>query len=99
MNGDYGECFMSRTVIGLVAGAFLALSCLSALAAEPVGYGPRSLAQCREATNGCEICVYDASGAPRCSLPGIACQPSSWRCIKAETPPADSTPAVRPEQR
>lgn len=36
---------------------------------------------CREATNGCQVCVVGVvSGVVHCSLPGIACQPKSWSC-------------------
>ena len=34
---------------------------------------------CRERTNGCEVCL-GGNGRLQCSTPGIACQPSSWRC-------------------
>jgi len=37
--------------------------------------------QCRERTNGCEMCIRDASGGVGCSTPGIACQPQRWRCV------------------
>lgn len=36
--------------------------------------------QCRERTNGCELCVRGDSGGIDCSTPGIACQPESWHC-------------------
>lgn len=36
---------------------------------------------CREANNGCQVCVILApSGIVHCSLPGIACQPKAWTC-------------------
>ncbi len=61
--------------------------------------GSRTLADCAEATNGCTICRYDSQGEPRCSLPGIACQPSGWRCIKPTGGAADSGAAPRIEPR
>jgi len=39
---------------------------------------------CTERTNGCEICARDIDGKPKCSLPGIACQPDGWRCTADE---------------
>ena len=47
-------------------------------------------AQCRESTNGCAICRVDLHGVKHCSLPGIACQPTGWRCITAEVTRTDS---------
>lgn len=46
---------------------------------------------CREATNGCQICVVLApSRVVHCSLPGIACQPKAWTCRVPEgAAPAD----------
>jgi len=35
---------------------------------------------CAERTNGCEVCARGDDGKPKCSLPGIACQPGRWRC-------------------
>ena len=35
---------------------------------------------CREASNSCEVCVRTPQGEARCSTPGIACQPATWRC-------------------
>lgn len=35
---------------------------------------------CIERTNGCEVCARGDDGKPKCSLPGIACQPDGWRC-------------------
>jgi hypothetical protein len=35
---------------------------------------------CRELTNGCQVCVRGDGGQPRCSMPGIACQPRAWSC-------------------
>ena len=48
------------------------------------------VAQCRESSNGCEVCRVDLHGVKHCSLPGIACQPSGWRCIKSEVMRTDS---------
>jgi hypothetical protein len=36
--------------------------------------------ECRSASNGCQICSRTAAGGVVCSTPGIACQPSEWRC-------------------
>ena len=35
---------------------------------------------CPELTDGCRICVQAPDGQKQCSFPGIACQPSGWRC-------------------
>lgn len=35
---------------------------------------------CPELTDGCQICIRGPDGEKRCSFPGIACQPSGWRC-------------------
>ena len=37
---------------------------------------------CSERTNGCAVCVRRHAGEMSCSLPGIACQPESWRCAQ-----------------
>ena len=45
---------------------------------------------CRERTNGCEVCIAAGTAVARCSLPGIACQPEGWRCVReGSSPPAD----------
>ncbi len=56
-------------------------------------------ADCREATNGCEVCRIEAGGRSQCSFPGIACQPSGWRCIKSQAPPSDSPRSERQDTR
>lgn len=48
---------------------------------------------CHEITNGCQVCVRTATNEARCSTPGIACQPSGWRCGSVE--PATADPAER----
>ena len=56
----------------------------SPIAAPAPGTLADSLARhprCRERTNGCELCIRDASGGVGCSTPGIACQPERWRCV------------------
>lgn len=74
---------------------FALLVLLASLAIDARGeerHGPWSLAKCAEASNGCSVCRFDTTGAPRCSTPGIACQPSAWRCIKPAGGAADSIP-------
>ncbi len=70
------------------------------LAQKPGSPDQRTLdASCQEATNGCEVCRIEAGGRSQCSLPGIACQPSGWRCIKTQAPPSDSPRSERPDTR
>jgi len=40
---------------------------------------------CREWSDGCSICRRDEKDAPRCSTPGIACQPEAIRCQRETT--------------
>jgi hypothetical protein len=47
--------------------------------------------QCRERTNGCELCVRRETGGVGCSMPGIACQPEHWQCVPEETRAPAST--------
>jgi hypothetical protein len=35
---------------------------------------------CVEWSDGCSICLLDATDSPRCSTPGIACQSASIEC-------------------
>lgn len=37
---------------------------------------------CGEWSNSCAVCTRDDAGKPRCSLPGIACQPKAIACSK-----------------
>jgi hypothetical protein len=39
---------------------------------------------CREWSDGCAVCLRDEKGAPRCSTPGIACQPGPIACGPAK---------------
>ncbi|MFM9849348.1 MAG: hypothetical protein ACKVP3_19565 [Hyphomicrobiaceae bacterium] len=54
--------------------------------------------QCTEMTNGCEVCVRDASGKIECSTPGIACQPAAWQCKKGSGPADDSAKRAAPSR-
>ena len=45
---------------------------------------------CREMTDGCRVCVRRADGAAACSLPGIACTPTGWRCKTGASGATDS---------
>lgn len=60
----------------------------------PVGEPPTGVqaTDCRESSNGCQVCLGDVRSG-RCSMPGIACQPSAWRCIKPQAASPDSPPA------
>jgi hypothetical protein len=40
---------------------------------------------CLEWSDGCAVCARDASNAPHCSTPGIACQPGPIAC-RSEKP-------------
>ena len=90
-----------RMIIGCAAAVALGLTATWVVLAQmPVGTEHSRLGvDCREATNGCEVCRIDAGGRSSCSLPGIACQPSSWRCIKVQAAPSDSPRSERPETR
>ncbi len=83
----------------LLAATLLLVGNATARADEPTPGGPQSIKQCREASNGCAVCRYDTEGQPRCSLPGIACQPAPWRCIKPVTEGGDSPTATEPGGR
>lgn len=38
---------------------------------------------CLEATNNCQVCKLDGKeNLIGCSFPGIACAPTSWRCVE-----------------
>jgi hypothetical protein len=39
---------------------------------------------CREWSDGCSICLRDEKDSPRCSTPGIACQPVAIVCAQAK---------------
>jgi hypothetical protein len=45
----------------------------------------REQATCTGFTNDCVICTRAADG-PKCSTPGIACQPKEWRCNDVVNP-------------
>ena len=91
---------IAAAVTGLALG-LLAMAAWSQLPGptplEPETGAPREeAAACRERTNGCVICRRDATGAEHCSLPGIACQPSGWRCITSSVQPFDSPQRDQP---
>ncbi|MFC5068999.1 hypothetical protein [Flaviflagellibacter deserti] len=45
----------------------------------------REQAACTAFTNDCVICARAPDG-PKCSTPGIACQPKEWRCTNVMNP-------------
>ncbi len=57
--------------------------------------------ECREISDGCQICVRANGEMARCSLPGIACQPTGWQCNLPAIPKSDAaeptpTPSAAP---
>ena len=92
---------VSKTIAATVmTAAALAVACVYAVAQRPAPQSPADIAAlCREASNGCQVCRIEADGRTACSLPGIACQPGGWRCIKPHAGPLDSPPQSRPEAR
>ena len=98
MNGPFPEISAMPRPYALLLLAGLSAAAISNASAEE-RHGPHSLPKCAEASNGCSICRFDVTGEPRCSSPGIACQPSVWRCIKPRDGDADSPSARRPDAR
>lgn len=53
---------------------------------------------CTEMTDGCQVCRRHVEGKAGCSNPGIACQPSGWRCKNPPSAGTDSGRAPPPQK-